>query len=280
MGKTLQLFLLILLLLPSCQKDEEILPLPPRSEETAPAVAPEEFIEEVRPSIDVDSDLYQSAVFGDMPYRILIPRNYDSTKTYPLHVFLHGIGERGTDNERQLSVGGDNFQADSIREKYPAFVVFPQCPITSYWFSNNMVRTLGALIDTLVSDYFVDEDNISIGGYSMGAYGTFEMVAHYPRLFKAALAISGDGDEEQADGMAKPTWQIFAGLKDQVVPSSRTEKMAKALVRAGASVSFKLYPNADHRGAWESAFSEPDLFSKLFDPKKEDIFEVPPQEGE
>jgi predicted peptidase len=280
MGKTLQSLLLIVLLLPSCQRDEEILPMPPQSEDMPPPVAPEEFTEDIRPPLDIDSDLYQSAVFGDMPYRILVPRDYDSTRTYPLHIFLHGIGERGTDNERQLSVGAVNFQADSIREKYPAFVVFPQCPITSYWFSNNVIKTLRGLIDNLVADYFIDEEQISIGGYSMGAYGTFEMVARHPRLFKAALAISGDGDEERARAMAKPTWQIFAGMKDQVVPSSRTEKMANALVRAGASVSFKLYPHADHRGAWESAFSEPDLFSKLFETKKEDAFDVPGEKND
>ena len=272
MRKPLHSLVLMLLFLSACQKDEEILPVPPQSQQALPPAAPEELIKEIKPVLDANSDLYQSASFGDMPYRILVPRNYDSTRNYPLHVFLHGIGERGTDNERQLSVGAAHFQADSVREKYPAFVVFPQCPITSYWFSDNVVRTLRALIDTLVSDYFIDKENISIGGYSMGGYGTFEMVAQYPNLFKTALAISGDGDAERARAMTKPSWQIFAGLRDEVVPSSKTEKMARAIANAGALVSFKLYPHADHGGTWVSAFSEPDFFSKLFTPEREEIF--------
>ena len=76
----------------------------------------------------------------------------------------------------------------------------------------------------------------------MGAYGTFEMVARYPGLFEAAVAISGDGDEEEVASMAKSRWQIFAGQKDEVVPSIKTKKIAEALLTAGASVSFTLYP--------------------------------------
>ena len=34
-------------------------------------------------------------------YRILLPENFDQSKTYPLHLFLHGIGERGSDNKKQ-----------------------------------------------------------------------------------------------------------------------------------------------------------------------------------
>ena len=267
MGKTLYsslLMLLLLLCLPSCDKPDDIVPLPPQTSNTPPPAIPEEFTENVRPALDVNSDLFQAARFGTMPYRILVPRHYDSTRNYPLHVFLHGIGERGVDNEKQLSVGASYFQADSVREKYPAFVVFPQCPMSAYWFSDHIVRTLHDLIDTLVNEYVIDEKRISIGGFSMGAYGTFELVAQYPGLFESALAISGDGDAERARDMAKPSWQIFAGLKDQIVPSSKTEKMAKALASAGASVSFKLYPDADHGGTWVNAFSEPDFFSKLF----------------
>ena len=36
-------------------------------------------------------------------YRILLPQNFDETKKYPLHLFLHGIGERGSDNKKQLT---------------------------------------------------------------------------------------------------------------------------------------------------------------------------------
>src|SRR6478735_105514 len=68
-----------------------------------------------------------------LPYRVLLPKYYDVKKEYPLIVFLHGSGERGSDNEAQLIHGWDLFLRDSIREKFPAIVVFPQCPQNSYW---------------------------------------------------------------------------------------------------------------------------------------------------
>ena len=36
-------------------------------------------------------------------YRILYPKNFDKKKSYPLTLFLHGIGERGDDNKLQLT---------------------------------------------------------------------------------------------------------------------------------------------------------------------------------
>jgi len=66
-------------------------------------------------------------------YRILYPNNFDSTKKYPLVLFLHGGGERGNDNEIQLVHGGKLFATDYLMERYPAIVIFPQCPKEDYW---------------------------------------------------------------------------------------------------------------------------------------------------
>ena len=71
---------------------------------------------------------------GDtLPYRILFPKNFDATKKYPLIFVLHGSGERGNNNDAQLAYGPKLFLNDTIRAKYPAIVVFPQCPAISYW---------------------------------------------------------------------------------------------------------------------------------------------------
>lgn len=38
---------------------------------------------------------------GDsLPYRLLLPENYNANKKYPLIFFMHGSGERGNDNEK------------------------------------------------------------------------------------------------------------------------------------------------------------------------------------
>lgn len=259
----------MLLIFSACEKEEGIIPVPPPAEQPAAPVTEEEISEdgddeEPKSSLNFASESFQYGTFENLPYRILVPRNYDSTKLYPLHLFLHGLGERGKDNEQQLSQGSAHFQADSIRDHYPAFVIYPQCPAEDYWFSDSVTGTLKALIDQIVSDEKIDKNKISIGGFSMGAYGTFAVVAQYPGFFEAAIAISGAGDESKASVMAKTRWQIYAGKKDDVVASTKTEEMAKALEKALASVSFTLYPYADHGHTWQKAFSEPSFFYQLF----------------
>lgn len=68
-----------------------------------------------------------------LPYRILYPKNYDANKQYPLVLFMHGAGERGNDNERQLIHGADLFLRAGVRDSFPAIVVFPQCAERDFW---------------------------------------------------------------------------------------------------------------------------------------------------
>src|SRR5205085_5314164 len=76
---------------------------------------------------------FSDADGGKLPYRLLKPKDYDVKKKYPLVVFLHGAGERGTDNNAQLVHGMADFADDKIMEKYPALVIAPQCPEGKQW---------------------------------------------------------------------------------------------------------------------------------------------------
>lgn len=215
-----------------------------------------------------DSAYYQYAKHREMPYRVMVPSGYESTRSYPLVIFLHGIDERGTDNEKQLKWGASLFGSDSVRTEHPSFVIFPQCPSNYYWANDNPMQALKSLIDDFASKNNVDKNRIYIVGISMGAYGTYEMVARNPGMFAAAIAISGDGDLNRSKNMAKTEWQIYAGKKDNIVTFDKSEKMAKGLQDSGAKVSLTVYPNANHMGSWVNAFAEPDFCSWLYSVSK------------
>ena len=226
---------------------------------------------------------------GDtLPYRILLPLNYDTGKKYPLILFLHGAGERGRDNEKQLVHGAKFFLRDSIRKNYPAIVVFPQCPVNDYW--GNLLRmhdTNGKrtfyfiedgppgrymtltmeLIKFILKKYPVKANQVYVGGLSMGGMGTFELVRRLPNVFAAAFPICGGANPNTAAKMKNVSWWIFHGAKDDVVPPYYSENMAKALKNAGAKIKFTLYPDANHN-SWDPAFAEPELMSWLFNQKK------------
>jgi predicted peptidase len=239
-----------------------------------------------------DLSLFQKQVFiknGDtLPYRILLPKNFDATKAYPLYMFLHGSGERGNDNEAQLIHGAKMFLRDSVRDRYPAIIIFPQCSSDSYWSNVKIVqdersvrsfefqkdgeptkamRLLLNFLSDIDEKYKLKKDQRYIAGLSMGGMGTFELVRRKPKYFAAAVAICGGANPETAKKIKKTSWRIFHGAKDNVVPWQFSEKIVNALEKTNASVLFKLYPNATHN-SWDSAFAEPDYLSWIFSKKK------------
>jgi predicted peptidase len=239
-----------------------------------------------------DFSAYQKLQFvqgkDTLPYRLLLPENYDGKKKYPLILFLHGRGESGTDNELQLTHGAKLFLHDSIRKKYPAIIVFPQCRQTSYWsnvdikedstgkrvfnFSPEGEPTIDLaltekLLKQLQHDLFVNKKQIYIMGLSMGGMGTFEIVRRNPKLFAAAIPICGGANPFTAKQLKKTSWWIFHGAKDDVVNPEFSIQMAKALQQYKANVKFTLYPEANHN-SWDGAFAEPDLMHWLFSNKK------------
>ncbi|HZH66091.1 MAG TPA: prolyl oligopeptidase family serine peptidase [Flavisolibacter sp.] len=224
-----------------------------------------------------------------LPYRLLLPKNYDAAKKYPLVLLLHGSGERGNNNEAQLVHGGKLFLQDSVRENYPAIVVFPQCPGNSFWSNVKFVfdsttkkrafnfpaegepttamKMLIALLDELEGRYKLDKNRLYVGGLSMGGMGTFELVKRKPKYFAAAFPICGGANPQTAKQLKRPKWWVFHGAKDDVVPPESSVVMVDALKKAGADVKFTLYPNANHN-SWDAAFAEKDLLAWLFSKRK------------
>ena len=78
-------------------------------------------------------ETYISSRGDTLLYRLLRPEVMKPDEKYPLVLFLHGAGERGNDNEKQLVHGGQMWLNPVNREKYPAFILAPQCPETGYW---------------------------------------------------------------------------------------------------------------------------------------------------
>lgn len=219
-----------------------------------------------------------------LPYRLLLPENYSPDKKYPLLLFLHGAGERGTDNLSQLIHGSSLFLNSSFRKKYPAIVVFPQCPKNSYWSSvdrngqndfsflkkpkkNTPLALVEGLLKQLRSSYAVDKNKIYVGGLSMGGMGTFELVFRNPKMFAAAFAICGGAHPKTARRVRRPAWRIDHGQDDPVVPIIHSDRMVKALQEENASVLYFSYPNVNH-DSWNNVFSDSSFLPWLFEQKK------------
>ena len=234
---------------------------------------------------------YYNSNKGQLPYRILYPLDFDTIRSYPVLVFLHGAFEKGTDNNAQLNIGGRYFLREENRKDFPAIVIFPQCPADDSWVyfdtkidsttglakewnfpflkkPTNPTELLKKLLDSLLTLHFVDRSRIYIGGLSQGGMGVYDIIARYPEIFAAAFPICGAGRVSTAKNFAGKTalW-IFHGDKDDIVPVYFSRDFYKHLQKLGADVKYTEYPGVFHN-SWVNAFAEKDLLPWLFSKAK------------
>ena len=219
---------------------------------------------------------------SQLNFRILYPKNFDKNKTYPLILFLHGIAERGNDNELQLTYIDKVFLNPENYNNYQSVVVFPQAPINDNWSSrvltDNEVRQVFPenekptkslqlvikLMDSLVKEDFVDNKRVYLSGLSNGAMGSFELLKNRPNMFASAVLICGGGNPIWAEDFAKktPVW-VAHGSDDNVVLPVLSINMVKAIIKQGGSPKFTLYENVNHE-SWFNVFDDPNYLKWMF----------------
>jgi len=219
---------------------------------------------------------------GDtLNYQMLYP-DYDTLRKYPLVIFLHGSGERGSDNNAQLKWGVMNFATDEMMKMHPAVVIAPQCPEKMSWSNfereesitgklkptaSKPMQLLFQLIQQMKKASNIDTNRIYITGLSMGGYGTFDAIERYPNLFAAAMPVCGGGDTSKASMIAHiPMW-IFHGAEDGAVDVWNSVNMVNALMKAGAHPGLTIYPETGHF-SWIAAYSDMQAMEWLFRQKK------------
>jgi predicted peptidase len=215
-------------------------------------------------------------------YSIYVPRSWDSSKRWPVILFLHGSGERGTDGLRSTQIG----VAAAIRanpERVPAIVVFPQAPPDTRWLDEPADVAMAALGAT-IAEFHGDPDRVYLTGLSMGGYGTYHLALAHPRKFAALFVVCGGLlphatttavqqsplTRDTADPYAftahalrsLPIW-ICHGDADPVIPVEESRRMAEQLRRDGADVRYSEYPGVGHN-AWDRAYGDAEVWRWLF----------------
>ncbi len=198
-------------------------------------------------------------------------------------VFLHGAGERGSDGLIQTEVGIGN----AIRryaDRFPAIVVFPQCPEDRFW--DSILDVLDGAMEQTRAEYHVDPDRQYLTGLSMGGYGTWLWGAIRTDTFAALVPICGGGTyfvpkahlgakEEAVFGAmpgrieklaSLPIW-AFHGADDDVVPPAETKVMVERVRQAGGDVKLTIFPKTGHN-SWDQAYADKKAIRWLFSQKK------------
>jgi hypothetical protein len=199
-----------------------------------------------------------------LPFRYFVPPDLVPGESYPLILFLHGSGERGSDNESQLdnnANGAMQLLDDANLALQPVFMIAPQCP-TDGWWSGGTLTTAISLVDQVAADFPVDMERIYISGLSMGGMGTWSAVTSQPTRFAAAVPMSGNGATAPAGSVDHVPFWFFHAVNDGTVGVEGSDNLVAALRNAGASTIYTRYDLGGH-GIWSVAYRHPLLFRWL-----------------
>lgn len=213
-------------------------------------------------------------------YRVWLPARYTKLHHWPVVLYLHGSGERGDDNLRQLSVGLGP-AVEKYGERYKTIVVFPQCRMGEEWYGEMESQALAALEQT-IREFHGDRRRVYLTGISMGGAGAWYMARHR-RKWAAVVPVCGevaraaddpfpsdpppdiarivgalDPFAAMAEAVGKtPVWE-FHGSDDDVIPVTQSRSMFAALKRIGGNVRYTEYPGTGH-DIWDTVYSNSDL---------------------
>lgn len=217
-------------------------------------------------------EVYISKSNARLPYRLFVPWGYEANRKYPLLLWLHGTDGRGSDNIRQIAnenqVSADFWTAREVQEKFPMFVLAPQCPTGKNWAepefnqpSEWLVLAMEALAK-VQNDFSIDPDRIYLAGQSMGGLAVWSLLQNYRGKWAAAIVLSAYDTFSNLPAIADvPLW-VFQGDADQAVPVTMVRSMVAQLKKAHANVRYTEYHKVD-REVWNKAFAEPGLLPWL-----------------
>jgi len=200
-------------------------------------------------------------------YLLFLPQGYEGQagKRWPLILFLHGAGERGSDVWLVAKHGPPKEVTE--HPDFPFIVVSPQCPADQTWSD----EVLMALLEEITGHYRVDASRLYLTGLSMGGYAAWNLGLRHPEIFAAIVPICGGGDVlplvlatgEKLDALKTLGVWAFHGAKDPVVPVEESERMIAVMKRFGSTdLKLTIYPEAEH-DAWTQTYQNPELYQWL-----------------
>ena len=213
-------------------------------------------------------------------FQVYLPEEWrrDDHKLWPIILFLHGRGERGSEGMWQTQIGLPA-QVRDHPDRWPFIIVMPQCPQNAYWTDPATMDMAIAALNRETAEFNGDPDRTYLTGLSLGGYGAWELARLYPHRW-AAIAISSSGifwsyepdrwtrayslPGVYARAVGRTPFWLFHGTDDTVVNVRQSEIMYEALKTSGGRVRLWIYQGM-HHDTWTRAYNEPELPRWLLD---------------
>ena len=229
----------------------------------------------------VDEGFHQRTLEVDgvaRAYTVYVPPTYDPALKWPVILFLHGGGQRGTDGLKPTEEGIGPHLLEAP-QRWPAIVLFPQIGEGEIWQDASALVALAAL-DSAQAEFNVDRARIYATGLSLGANGTWYLGYHHPERFAALVPIAGtasgpprlpafvpgsatEAHARIAERLSSVPIFVVHGEEDGVVPVSEARGIVAALEAVGGPVRYAELSRVGHR-SWDVAYDSPEVIVWLF----------------
>jgi predicted peptidase len=235
--------------------------------------------------------LQRSVTVGNTAYRyrVWLPRHYTKLRRWPVVLYLHGSGERGDDNVRQLT-NGLPIALQRYPYRYHCIVVIPQSRFGQEWYGEMEQQALAAL-DNSIDEFRGDRRRVYLTGISMGGAGAWYVARHRNR-FAAIVPVCGEVWRQPDDPFPTslppdldrivhaanpyaalaaaigktPVW-AFHGAEDTEIPVKETRAMVQALRARGGNVRYTEYLHGGH-DIWDDAYGDAEMVKWLLAQKR------------
>lgn len=207
------------------------------------------------------TDPFQKRIYQQqgkaLPYRLLLPKNYDKNKKYPLVISFHNSTRIGNDNEKQLEPLARIWLRTEIQEKYPCFVLAPQFNARSSSYITNRGGVLESkpssdinlilnLLKQLEREFgTIDQNRIYLIGYSMGASTAQNLMSLAPEKFAALASLAAVPDFSNLKAMSRKDILLIHGQKDGDNPYQGSVELFNQL-KGNPKATFITFTELDH----------------------------------
>ena len=176
-------------------------------------------------------------------YRLLVPQNYDKSRSYNLLVYFHDSEGTGSDSAKTVA-HSDKTKLLELLCDSPAyadvFVLIPQCPAEESWVRKNTTDGkyffsadgqtpaqeifMDLLEQDILKKYNIDGEHICLLGVGEGGTMVFDLLARYPSRFMAGISVGGTADSTKGAAYAAQNLRVFYAEND--TDSARFVSMA------------------------------------------------------
>jgi len=202
-------------------------------------------------------------------YAMFVPTTYNANTKYPAIIFLHGVGEGGSDASKNLTVGLAPFVADQMGS-FPFICIFPQSESGGWDENSQAAQDVVAALDDACKAFNIDQDRVSLTGLSTGGYGTYALGAKYKDRFAALIPMASNANADKFAGeLVNMPIRAYCNASDMFGGFGGNDRgMVERIKSLGGTKAEFTQCNDGGHDCWDGVYGSGELFGWLLQQRR------------